>query len=69
MVCSGAIVSGANLHHTLVSPGVQILDRAEVERAVLLDGVKIGEHDGAGPVTLSIRELYADLVRKDVGLV
>jgi len=34
-----------------------------------LDGVKIGEQYGAGPVTLRIRELYAELVRKDVGLV
>ena len=42
MVCSGAIVSGASLHHALLSPGVQVLDRAEVERAVLLDGVTVG---------------------------
>jgi len=42
MVCSGAIVSGATLHEALVSPGVKIYDRANVERAVLLDGVEIG---------------------------
>ena len=42
MVCSGAIVSGAKIEAALLSPGVQVLDRAEVERAVLLDGVTVG---------------------------
>ena len=31
-----------------------------------LDGVKIGEHDGAGPVTRQLRALYADLVKQNV---
>ncbi|WP_108879415.1 aminotransferase class IV [Anderseniella sp. Alg231-50] len=32
-----------------------------------LDGVKIGDHDGAGPVTQKLRGLYADLVKQNVG--
>ena len=31
-----------------------------------LDGVKIGDHDGAGPVTRKLRELYADLVKQNI---
>ncbi len=31
-----------------------------------LDGVKIGDHDGAGPVTRQLRALYADLVKQNV---
>ena len=31
-----------------------------------LDGVKIGEHDGAGPVTRQLRALYAGLVKQNV---
>ena len=32
-----------------------------------LDGVKIGEHTGAGPMTLKLRELYQQLVQKNTG--
>ena len=32
-----------------------------------LDGVKIGEHVGAGPMTLKLRELYQQLVQKNTG--
>jgi len=42
MVCSGAIVSGADISRALLSPGVMINDRATVDRAVLLDGVTVG---------------------------
>ncbi|MCB0965843.1 MAG: glucose-1-phosphate adenylyltransferase [Ilumatobacter sp.] len=42
MVCSGAIISGSSVHETLVSPGVRVHDRCDIERAVLLDGVEIG---------------------------
>jgi glucose-1-phosphate adenylyltransferase len=42
MICSGAIVSGATINEALLSPGVNIGDRAIVERAVLLDGVQVG---------------------------
>ncbi len=31
-----------------------------------LDGVRIGVHDGAGPVTRQLRRLYAGLVKKNV---
>ena len=31
-----------------------------------LDGVKIGEHDGAGPVTRQLRALYAELVKRNI---
>ncbi len=31
-----------------------------------LDGVKIGDHAGAGPVTRQLRQLYADLVKRNV---
>ncbi len=31
-----------------------------------LDGVKIGDHDGAGPVTRQLRRLYADLVKENI---
>jgi branched-chain amino acid aminotransferase len=31
-----------------------------------LDGVKIGDHDGAGPVTRQLRALYAELVKQNI---
>lgn len=31
-----------------------------------LDGVKIGEHEGAGPVTAQLRALYAELVKRNI---
>jgi branched-chain amino acid aminotransferase len=31
-----------------------------------LDGVKIGDQDGTGPVTRRLRELYADLVKRNI---
>mgnify|MGYP001821923769 FL=1 len=31
-----------------------------------LDGVKIGEHDGAGPLTRQLRVHYADLVKRNI---
>lgn len=42
MICSGAILSGATINRALISPGVRIRDRAEVDHAVLLDGVQVG---------------------------
>jgi glucose-1-phosphate adenylyltransferase len=42
MICSGAIVSGAEITRALLSPGVLVSDRAQIERAVLLDGVSVG---------------------------
>lgn len=42
MICSGAIVSGASINRALISPGVRINDRADIEHAVILDGATIG---------------------------
>ena len=42
MVCSGAIVSGAKVHEAVLSPGVRVDGRAELDRVVALDGVHIG---------------------------
>jgi glucose-1-phosphate adenylyltransferase len=42
MICSGAIISGAALYHTVLSPGVRVDDQAHIERAVILDGVQVG---------------------------
>lgn len=41
MVCSGAIVTGAEITQALLSPGVRV-DAATVDRAVLLDDVIVG---------------------------
>ncbi|MGB7204141.1 MAG: aminotransferase class IV, partial [Anderseniella sp.] len=32
----------------------------------MLDGVKIGDHDGAGPVTMRLRDLYKALVKQNI---
>ena len=42
MVCSGAIISGSSVNQALLSPGVRVHERCEIERAVLLDGVEVG---------------------------
>lgn len=42
MVCSGAVVTGANVANTLLSPGVRVEAGADVQRSVILDGVEIG---------------------------
>ena len=56
MICSGAIVSGAEVYEALLSPGVHVYDQAHIERAVILDGVEIG----AGA------ELYNVIIDKNV---
>ncbi len=43
MVCSGAIISGATLRGSVVSPGVEIRQHAEVEDSVLMHDVVVGE--------------------------
>jgi glucose-1-phosphate adenylyltransferase len=45
MVCAGVIVSGGVVRRSVLSPGVYVRSRADVEDSVLLDGVEIG--DGA----------------------
>ncbi len=42
IVCNGAIVSGAKVCEAVVSPAVKVAGGAEIERAVLLDGVEVG---------------------------
>jgi len=42
MVCAGAIVSGATVRGSVVSPGVTIDSHALVENSVLLHGVSVG---------------------------
>lgn len=42
MVCSGAVVTGAHVANSLLSPGVRVEAGADVERTVLLDGVEVG---------------------------
>ena len=42
MVCAGAIVTGANVEGSVISPGVQIHPGARVEQAVLMHDVVVG---------------------------
>jgi len=42
MVCAGAIVSGATVEGSVISPGVRIHPEAKVERSVLLHDVVVG---------------------------
>lgn len=42
LVCSGALIEGARVHRSILSPGVEIGYRAEVYDSVLMDRVKVG---------------------------
>ncbi len=42
MVGSGAIISGATVRHSVISPDVRLDDGAYVEGSVLMDGVQVG---------------------------
>ena len=42
MVCAGAIISGANVEGSVISPGVRIHPGAHVERSVLMHDVVVG---------------------------
>lgn len=42
MVCAGVVVSGGVVRRSVLSPGVRVHSRAEVEGSVLLDGVDVG---------------------------
>jgi glucose-1-phosphate adenylyltransferase len=44
MVCEGAIISGAEVRRSILSPGVRVHSRAVVEDSVLLNGVVVGPH-------------------------
>ena len=42
MVCAGVIVSGGRVHHSVLSPGVHVNERAEVTDSVLMHDVVVG---------------------------
>ena len=44
MVCSGVVVSGGVVRRSILSPGVRVHSRAEIDGSVLLHGVDVG-HD------------------------
>ena len=44
IVCNGSIVSGGQVHRSLLSPGVRINSFAQVEDSILLEGVEVGRH-------------------------
>ena len=44
LVCSGAVVSGAVVRRSVLSPGVHVHSWATVEDSVLMHGVDVGRH-------------------------
>jgi glucose-1-phosphate adenylyltransferase len=42
MVCAGVVVSGGEVHRSVLSPNVRIHSHASVEDSVLMPGVEIG---------------------------
>jgi glucose-1-phosphate adenylyltransferase len=44
IVCNGSIISGGQIHRSILSPNVRINSYALVEDAILFDGVNIGRH-------------------------
>jgi glucose-1-phosphate adenylyltransferase len=42
MVCAGVVVSGGRVHHSILSPGVRVWEKAHVENCVLMHDVQIG---------------------------
>ena len=42
LVCAGVIVSGGRVHHSILSPGVRVHERAEVTDSVILHDVVVG---------------------------
>ncbi|MCA9654782.1 MAG: glucose-1-phosphate adenylyltransferase [Myxococcales bacterium] len=43
MLCNGAVLSGATVHRSVLSPGVRVGGGATVEDSILLDDVVVGE--------------------------
>ena len=43
LLCSGAVVRGATVGHSILSSRTHVNDQAEVERCVLFEGVSVGE--------------------------
>jgi glucose-1-phosphate adenylyltransferase len=44
MVCSGVVISGGTVRHSVLSPGVHVHSYAEVEDSVLFPGVDVGRN-------------------------
>ncbi len=44
LISEGCIVSGGNVHHSIVSPRVRINSYAHVEGSILFEDVKVGRH-------------------------
>ncbi len=44
MVCSGSIISGSQVSHSIVGPNVRVNSWADVSDSILLEGVEIGRH-------------------------
>lgn len=42
LVCAGVVVSGGRVNRSILSPGVRVHQRAEVEGSVLMHGVEVG---------------------------
>ena len=42
LVCAGVIVAGGRVHHSILSPGVRVHERAEVRDSVLMHDVVVG---------------------------
>jgi len=44
MVCEGVILSGGEVIHSIVSPGVRVNSFAQVKDSIIMEGVDIGRH-------------------------
>jgi len=44
IVCSGSIISGADVDHSVLSPGVRVDKGSSVDGCVLMDRVRVGEN-------------------------
>jgi len=44
MVCSGVVVSGGTVTHSILSPGVFVHSNGRVDNSVLFNGVDVGRH-------------------------
>jgi glucose-1-phosphate adenylyltransferase len=44
IVCQGAIVSGGQVHRSIISPGVRINSYSLIEDSILFDGVEVGRY-------------------------
>ncbi len=42
LLCSGSIISGASVHHTIIGPEVEVATGAEISDSIIFPGVRIG---------------------------